>query len=184
MRITQNLINYEERRNQTTINKYNKQIEGYKLFISELKEIREKLLTKGGKVYNKRIASVIDKEHQEGNKVSVRYCSNGNIIINNHDCYFEAGEGNCYYIDYKSCEINYNRLIDENKRISEENVNNYIDKLIEGYKEEIDSLQSTLNDIDIMIKDFNKIRKLYSEFTSKYDYSIRNFMEYDRNRLY
>lgn len=161
------------------IKKSKKQIETYDIFIRELKELKDKLLSKSDTKWTRRLAKIIEKYNAPGVDVSVRINrgSKPDITIMSFDDVFIDGD-KTFYIDEKLCSVNYDFFTTYKDRIIDEKlVNCYFNNLINGYEEKKKRLRYAIDNLDELYSDYKKFKIEYDNFCKKYGYSIRKDLE-------
>lgn len=171
--ITQRTVDFTKAR-------LNKQLEHYKHIVTVLSDNEVyKLAEKWqGKTYNKRFLTALQKidDMFHIDKVAGLYlyfAFYNDRCITMHNYLHSYGSPEVTYIDgkyYYLC-LSKSVLFDENT--IKEDLTTDLLKAKEYYQKAFDDLSKQLQNIDVIIEEYNKIKDLYNDFENNTNYSIR-----------
>lgn len=177
---------------ESVLMQYNKQIEVYTELKNAITLIKDSELLNqfNMKVLNVKFEKAIEELFKENNiniSVSVRdtYNNQKRISLYNQNRSYSKKNTNdeysgWFYVECNTWSVDFDLF--QNKRIDKDNIILEITHQEKYIQREIDVLQNTLNQYDVMKEEFLSIYKSMEEFKKKYSYSITNYagMKFDR----
>ena len=171
--ITQRTVDFAKAR-------LNKELEHYKHIVTVLSNEEVYTIAKKwqGKTYNKRFITALQKIDSmfQVDKVAGLYlyfAFYNDRCITMHNYLHSYGSPEVTYINgkyYHLC-LSKNCLFDENT--IKEDLTTDLLKAKEYYQKAFDDLSKQLQNIDVIIEEYNKIKELYNDFETNTNYSIR-----------